>query len=93
MNSAITNKNGIFAALFFFMALQIGLSKWGGLSSTGHIIAGLTIASIMTILVAVFFMGLKEQLRLIKITALFPLLLLAIMFSVLVLDILVFMEK
>ena len=92
MSSPITNKNGIFAALFIAMALQIGLSKWHGLSETGHIIAGLAIATIMTLLVAIFFMGLKEQARLIKVTALFPLLLICIMFGVLVLDILVFLR-
>jgi len=92
MNSAITNKNGIFAALFIAMAVQIGLSKWHGLSPEGHIIAGVAIGMIMTVLVSVFFMGLKEQTRLIKITALFPFMLLCILFGVLVLDLLVFMK-
>jgi len=89
MSSSIKNKTAIFAALFLFMGLQIGLSKWHGLSEMGHVIAALLIATIMTVLVGIFFMGLKEELRLIKLTALFPFVLLAIMFTALTLDILV----
>jgi caa(3)-type oxidase subunit IV len=92
MSSTIKNKTAIFAALFLFMGLQIGLAKWHGLSEQGHVIAALLIAVIMTVLVGIFFMGLKEELRLIKLTAVFPFLLIAIMFTALVLDILVCMR-
>lgn len=89
MSASIKNKAAIFAALFLSMALQIGLSKWHGLSEQGHVIAALLIAVIMTVLVGIFFMGLKEELRLIKLTAIFPFILIAIMFTALTLDILV----
>jgi caa(3)-type oxidase subunit IV len=92
MSATITNKVGIFIALVVITALQIGLAKWHGLSSQGHIIAALLLAMMETILVGIFFMGLRGETRLIKITALFPFLLFCILVGALGLDVLVFLK-
>ncbi|HJT24773.1 MAG TPA: cytochrome C oxidase subunit IV family protein [bacterium] len=92
MNAAITNKLNIFIALLVITAAQIGLSYVGFLAPAGHIIAALLLAASETILVGLFFMGLKNDDRLLRTTALFPFVLFCIMNGAVVLDVLIFMK-
>lgn len=71
-------------------AIQIGLSFANFLAPEGHIIAALLLAGGETLLVSMFFMGLKEESRLIRVTALFPFALFCIMNGAVILDILIF---
>ena len=91
MSSAIANKVNIFVTLLVITAGQIGLS-YAPMASTGHIIAALLLGGVETILVGMFFMGLKEEKRLIRVTALFPFVLFCIMNGALILDVLFFMK-
>lgn len=90
MGSAIANKVNIFITLVVITSVQIGLSYFNGLSPEGHIIAALLLGVSETLLVGIFFMGLKDEKRLIKITALFPFMLFCIMNAAVILDLLVF---
>lgn len=92
MSSAIANKVNIFIALVVITAVQIGLSYAGFLDPVGHIIAALLLAGSETILVGLFFMGLKNDDRLLRTTALFPFVLFCIMNGAVVLDVLIFMK-
>lgn len=91
MNSGIGNKTNVFIALLVITGAQIGLS-FVNLTPTGNITVALLLAAVETLLVGLFFMGLKDQKRLIKVTVLFPLALICILISAIFLDILVFMK-
>jgi caa(3)-type oxidase subunit IV len=90
MSSTIVNKVNIFVALLAITAIQISLSYFNGLDPVGHIIAALLLGVSETMLVGIFFMGLKNEQRLIKVTALFPFLLFCIMNGAVILDVLIF---
>ena len=92
MSTAIANKVNIFIALVVITAAQIGLSYASFLEPAGHIIAALLLAASETILVGLFFMGLKNDDRLLRTTALFPFVLFCIMNGAVVLDVLIFMK-
>lgn len=91
MKSGIVNKTNVFIALLVITGAQIGLS-YVNLTPTGNITAALLLAAVETILVGLFFMGLKDQNRLIKATALFPLTLMGILIGAIIMDILIFMK-
>lgn len=92
MSSAITNKVNIFVALVVITGVQIGLSYANFLAPAGHIIAALLLAASETILVGLFFMGLRNDDRLLRTTALFPFVLFCIMNGAVVLDVLIFIK-
>jgi caa(3)-type oxidase subunit IV len=89
MSSTISNKVTIFIALIVITAVQISLS-FVNLTPGGNKIAALLLAMSETFLVSMFFMGLKEESRLIRVTALFPFVLFCIMNGAVILDILIF---
>lgn len=91
MSSVISNKLNIFITLVAITAIQIGLS-YVDFAPVGHIIAALLLAASETILVGLFFMGLKNDDRLLRTTALFPFVLFCIMNGAVVLDVLIFMK-
>ena len=82
----------IFFGLIAITALQIGLS-YVPLMPGGNLIAALLLGMGETILVGLFFMGLKEEKRLIRVTALFPFVLFCIMNGAVILDVLFFLKK
>jgi caa(3)-type oxidase subunit IV len=92
MNNAIANKTNIFIALLVITALQIGLSYYP-LMPGGNLIAALLLGMLETLLVGLFFMGLKNEQRLIRVTALFPFVLFCIMNGAVILDVLFFLKK
>lgn len=91
MSNKIANKTTIFTMLLAITAAQIGLS-FVNLTPMGNILAALLLAASEAILVGLFFMGLNDEKRLIKVTALFPFVLFCIMNGAVVLDVLVFMK-
>jgi caa(3)-type oxidase subunit IV len=86
------NKTMIFTLLLVITAVQIGLS-YVRLSGVGNIVAALLLGGAETILVGLYFMGLDNEKRLIKVTALFPFVLFCIMNGAVILDVLFFSER
>ena len=86
------SKTAIFTLLLIITGIQIALSyvKLGG---PGNLIAALLLGSAETILVGLYFMGLDNEKRLIKFTALFPFVLFCIMNAAVILDVLFFSER
>jgi len=92
MSSTITNKTFIFSLLLVITAAQIGLS-YVSLAPGYNLIVALLLGMSETMLVAIFFMGLKNEKRLIRVTALFPFVLFCIMNGAVILDVLFFRNK
>ncbi|HZT34649.1 MAG TPA: cytochrome C oxidase subunit IV family protein [Nitrososphaera sp.] len=81
----------VFAALLALTVVTVGLS-YVNLTHTGNIIAALIVATFKALLVALFFMHLKYEGRLLRFTAIFPLILFCIMIGALILDIVIFLK-
>lgn len=92
MNNTIANKTNIFITLLVITAAQIGMS-YVNLTPAGNVVAALLLAMTETVLVGMYFMGLKGENRLIRITALFPFVLFCILNGALILDVLVFLRR
>ncbi len=86
------NKKVIFTLLLVITAVQIALS-YLKLAGVGNIVAALLLGAAETILVGIYFMGLDNEKRLIKVTALFPFVLFCIMNAAVILDVLFFKER
>ena len=86
------SKTVIFTLLLVITAVQIALS-YVKLSGPGNIVAALLLGGAETILVGLYFMGLDNEKRLIKFTALFPFVLFCIMNAAVILDVLFFTER
>ena len=88
MTNKIANKTTIFIALLVITAVQIGLSYVP--LGPGNLIAGLLLAAAEAILVGLYFMGLSNEQRLVRVTALFPVLLFIILNGAVILDVVIF---
>jgi caa(3)-type oxidase subunit IV len=88
----MNKKSLVFTVLLIITAIQIGLS-YVSLSSEGNLVAALLLGGCETILVGLYFMGLDNEKRLIKVTALFPFVLFCIMNGALILDVLIFSKR
>ena len=88
MVEKFTPKPVLFFALVFLTALQIGLSYLP--LGDGNLIAGILLATAQAILVGLFFMGLKDEKRLVQAAALVPLILFVVLNAAVVWDVVYF---
>ena len=81
----------VFVTLLILTVLTVSLS-YVDLTRTGNIVVGLIVATTKALLVALFFMHLKYESKLIRFTAIFPLILFGIMITALIAEMAIFLK-